>query len=241
MKMAFAGMMDQEMDSKTTMSQVYAFEGGADGKTKFTITTTDLKMEGESMAAMGGGEPDLSGIKRATIVGYFDEMGRTDGVAINGMEEGDMMAASMLTLTKELYRQVGFFGFNFPEQAVMVGSKWATKLNFGESLTAMSMGFLSNPKGDVPVEMEVLGFETVDGMPCVKVKSFSDGKVTFEMNMPGMDASNGNMTMTTVVNAWFNLANGMLVKSDAESASVIDMGMMTITQKSTSTSVVKKA
>jgi hypothetical protein len=65
-----------------------------------------------------------------------------------------------------------------------------------------------------------------------------DGKVTFDVNAPGMETS-GNMTVTSLTHAWFNLATGMLVKSEAESANVIDMGMMTINQTTKTVSSAK--
>lgn len=229
LKMSFSGMMDQESTSKTTIDQVYSFQPGSDGTTTFTLNTTGLKMEGESMAEMAGGGMDTDSIKKAVLSGTFDARGNVSGIKLEGVAEDDMMANMVLTMSKEVYKQVGLFGFNFPEAEVEVGTKWTSKLNFADILPSQSMGFLSNAKGDVPVTMEVVAFETVNGVACVKIKSLTDGKVTFDVNAPGMEAS-GNMTTTSLTHAWFNLANGMLVKSETEGANVIDMGMMTINQ-----------
>jgi hypothetical protein len=237
LKMAFSGMMDQESNSKSTVDQVFTFEAAQDGKTKFQLNTTALKIEGESMAEMAGGG-NVDGIKNAVLTGYFDSRGATSDVQVSGLAEDDMMGNMILTMAKELYKQIGFFGFQFPEQEVGVGSKWDSQLDFSELLSSQSMGFLTNAKGAVPVTMEVVAFEPVEGVPCVKIKSLMDGKVTFDVNAPGMETS-GNMTVTSLTHAWFNLATGMLVKSEAESANVIDMGMMTINQTTKTVSSAK--
>ncbi|MGE0001257.1 MAG: hypothetical protein AB7F50_07645 [Fimbriimonadaceae bacterium] len=227
-KMVFAGVMDDTMDSTTSIAQTFSFEPADGGKTKFTVATTDFKMEGGMMDQMGG---DTNSVKKATLTGMFDDRGATTDVALNGVQEGDMMATMVMMQPKEMFKQVGFFGVVFPEEAVSVGSKWNGTLNFAEILSSQSMGFLQNAKGEIPIENEVVAFESVDGMGCVKIKSFMDGKVTFDVAAPGMESS-GNMTLTGVTHAWYSLADGLLVKSESSSASVIDMGVMTINQSS---------
>lgn len=229
-KMVFAGMMDETMDSTTSIAQTFTFEPADAGKTKFTVSTTDFKMEGGMMEQMGGGG-DTTSVKNATLTGKFDDRGKTIDVALNGVQDGDMVATMVMMQPKEMYKQVGFFGVVFPEEAVSVGSKWNGSLDFAEILSSQSMGFLQNAKGAIPIENEVVAFESVDGMDCVKIKSFMDGKVTFDVAAPGME-STGNMTLTGVTHSWYSLADGLLVKSESSSASVIDMGMMTINQSS---------
>ncbi|MCC6403494.1 MAG: hypothetical protein IT207_05740 [Fimbriimonadaceae bacterium] len=237
-KMTFSGAMDESMDSTTSLSQVYSFEPAADEKTKFTLNTTEFKIEGGMAEQMGGG--DTNSVKKATLSGLFDARGLTSDIVLAGVQDGDMLATMVMIQPREMYKQIGFFGFAFPEEPVSVGSKWESKLNFADILAAQSMGFLQNAKGEIPVQNEVIAFETVDGIECAKIKSFLDGKVTFDVAAPGMESS-GNMTMTGVTNAWFSLADGLLVKSESSSASVIDMGMMTINQASETKTTAKRS
>lgn len=235
-KMTFSGLMDETMDSTMMLVQQYSFEPGEEGKTKFTVSTTDVKLEGGMMDQAGG---DPNSIKKVTMTGTVDDRGTTSSIALNGMEEGDMMAGMVMMMPKEMFSQSGFFGLTFPEEAVSVGSKWSAKINFANILAAQSMGFLQNAKGEIPLDHEVLAFEAVDGVDCVKVKSFMDGKFTFDVAAPGME-STGSMTITGVTTAWYSLADGLLVKSESSSASVIDMGMMTINQASESKTTSKR-
>jgi hypothetical protein len=210
MKMAFSGMMEQEINSKTTVTQKVGFAAGDSGWTKFDIQTTDVKMEGDSMAAAMGQGPSAEDIAKAVkevkIAGEFDETGKTRNVAITGLNEGDFSARGIVESDFQALAQLGFMGLNWPKDPVKVGSKWTSEFDFAKILEANSMGFLTNIVGKMPVEFEVLGFEQIDGKTYAKVKSFMDGKVTFDVAQAG---STGNMTVTSVGTTWVDVTDGV--------------------------------
>ena len=233
-KMAFTGPMDQEMKTKTTLVQNYKFDKGPEGWWTFDIQTADFKMDGDAGMPQMGGDPAtmIESVKKVKVGGEVNALGKTRNVKVAGDDSLDMMTKGMMASIVEQLMQVGFMSLNFPEAAVGVGTKWKADFDMAKVLEANSGGFLSNAKGNVPLEFEVLGFETVDGKKTAKIQVFSDGKVTFDSSMGG----SGTMSTTSKGNLWIDLATGLAMKSDTKMANNIDVaGQINIAQEMTIT------
>lgn len=229
-KMAFTGPMEQEIKTKTTMLQNYKFDKSDEGWWKFDIETADFKMEGDAGMPGMAGDPQsmIDAVKKVKLGGEVNNLGKTRNVKVAGDDSLDMMTKGMIATMAEHLTQVGFMAMVFPEAAVSVGTKWKAEFNMAKVMEANGGGFLTNAKGDVPIEFEVLGFEEVNGKKAVKVQVFSDGKVTFDSSMGG----SGTMATTSKGNLWLDLATGLPIKSDTKMANNIDIGgMMNIAQE----------
>lgn len=229
-KMAFTGPIEQEMSTKSTMVQAYKFDAGADGWWKIAMTTVDFKMEGGM--DMPGMQTDpaqiLDAVKKVKVTAEVNNLGQARNVKMEGDQDLDMTTKGMTASMSEYLSQIGFMGLQFPEESLAVGSKWSKSFDMAKILEANSGGFLSNAKGTMPVEFEVLGFEDVNGVKTAKIQVFSDGKVTFDSQMGG----SGTMSTTSKGNVWVNVANGLPIKSDTKMANNIDIGgQMNITQE----------
>jgi hypothetical protein len=239
-KMAFSGMMDQTINSKSKMGQSLSFEGGEGGWLKFVIATTEFSMESDGQMGPAPVDPAemAEQIKKVKIVGEVNELGQSRGVGIVNEENLDQMSKSVMSSTVASMSQLGFMGVSFPEGGLSVGQTWDKEFDMAKVVEDNSMGFLSNVQGKMPVKFEVLGFEEVGGSKVVKMKSFMDGKVTFDVSMMG---STGNMTTTSVGHIWIDLATGLVVKAESEMANMMDMGQLTIQQETKINTVVSKA
>lgn len=221
-KMAFTGPMDQTMETKTTMVQNYKFDKGPEGWLTFDVSVGEFKMEGD--AGMPGMAPDadamVAAIKKVKLGGQVNNLGKTKDVKMSGDTDLDMMTKGMMAAALESMNQVGFMAISFPEAPVGVGSKWKTDFDMAKILEANGGGFLSNAKGVVPMEFEVLAFEDVNGKKTAKIQVFTDGKVTFDSQMGG----SGTMSTTSKGSMWLDLATGLIVKTDTKMANNIDIG-----------------
>lgn len=229
-KMAFTGPIEQEMNTKTTMVQAYKFDQGTDGWWKVALTTVDFKMDGD--AGMPGMSADpaaiLDAVKKVKISAEINNLGQARNVKLEGDQDLDMMTKGMTASVSEYLAQIGFMGVQFPEEAVGVGTKWKKEFDMAKILEANGGGFLSNAKGMMPIEFEVLGFEDVNGVKAAKIQIFTDGKVTFDSQMGG----SGTMSTTSKGTTWINVATGLPIKSETKMANNIDIGgQMNISQE----------
>jgi|GEM_PF-1731930 len=221
-KMAFTGPMEQEMKTKTTMVQNYKFDKSEEGWWKFDVFTSDFKMDGDAGIPGMGGDPTtmVEAVKKVKFGGEVNNLGKTRNVKVSGDESLDMMTKGMMATMVENLTQIGFLAIMFPEAAVGVGTKWKAEFDMAKVMEANGGGFLTNAKGMVPIEFEVLSFEDLAGKKVVKIQVFSDGKVTFDSSMGG----SGTMSTTSKGNLWIDLATGLPVKSDTKLANNIDIG-----------------
>lgn len=229
-KMSFTGPIDQSMNTKTTMVQAYKFDKGDEGWWKFDLSTTDIKLEGDQGMPGMNADPSamVESVKKVKVSGDVNNLGKTRNVKVGGDDQLDMMTKGLVASNIEYLTQIGFLSITFPEAPVSVGTKWKSDFDMAKILEANGGGFLTNAKGVVPIEFEVLGFEDLDGVKTAKIQVFLDGKVTFDSSMGG----SGTMTTTSKGNMWLNLATGLPVKSDTKLANNIDIGgQMTITQE----------
>jgi hypothetical protein len=238
-KMSFAGMMEQTVNSTTTLGQSLVFQQGEGGWLKFEILTTEFSMESDGQMGPMPVDPATIGeqLKKTKIIGEVDERGQSRGVTLSNAEELDQMGKSILTSTVASTAQLGFMGVAFPEEGLTVGQTWDKEFDMAQIVEDNSMGFLSNVQGKIPVKFEVAGFEDVSGSRTVKIKSFMDGSVTFDVSMMG---SQGNMNMTSVGHVWIDLATGLVVKAETEMANTMDMGQLTIQQETKVSTAVRK-
>ncbi|MCW5936210.1 MAG: hypothetical protein KIT11_02750 [Fimbriimonadaceae bacterium] len=241
MKMSFSGMMDREMKMKTDTSQNIDFGADADGWSKFTITTTDIKMAGDDPGQGMGGDPQdmVDGLKKVKIVGEVNQRGGTRNVQLADADSLDPMSQGAMVRSVEQFTQLGFFGLEFPEDDVSVGTKWSKEMDMKKLLEASMMGMAQDIQGKLPTTFEVEGFEDVDGQPHAKVKFFSDGKATFNINVGSGDTA-GSMSITVLGHSWISLGTGMPTKSVSETALMIDMGMLQIQQEMKSEAKISK-
>ncbi len=231
---SISGPTDQEMKNKTTMVQTFKFEEGTEGWVKFGVETTDFKMEGDSMDMGGGTDPDqiAAMAKKVKLTGEVNDRGATRNVAISGADDLDMTSKQMMTSVADRMSQIGFMEMFFPDEAISVGSTWKRELDLAKTLS--SIPFFQNVKGTAPVEFTVEAFEKVGDKDTVKIKVFTDGKVTFELSMGG--GGDGNMSLTSNGEVWVDLATGLPIKSTGKMANDIDFGMGHMQQQMTITS-----
>ena len=221
-KMAFTGAVDQEMNTKTTMIQDYKFDQSGEGWWKFDLSTRDFKLDGDATMPGAASDPSamIEAVKKVKVGGEVNSVGKARNVKIDGQDSLDPMTKGMIAATIEYLQQIGFMSIVFPEAPVAVGTKWKTDFDMSKILEANGGGFLTNAKGNVPIEFEVLGFEDVDGKKAAKIQVFHDGKVTFDSTMGG----SGTMTTTSKGNLWIDLATGLPLKGDTKLANNIDIG-----------------
>ncbi len=241
MKMAFSGMMDREMTTKSTVSQTLKFDAGEGAWLKFTLSTSDFKTEGEQMMEGMGPSPDemAAAFKNVRTVGEVGPNGGTRNVKLEGTDGLDMMTKGMVTRIVEGVSQLGLLGLTFPDGPVEVGTEWKANFDMAKTLGDSMMGMAQDVKGDFPYVFTVEAFEAVDGAPHAKVKVFTDGKATFRVQGPGGEGD-GNMTMTSLGHMWIDLATGLPTKSATEMAMTIDIGMLQITQEMKIDTTLKK-
>lgn len=229
-KFALTGPADQEFKTKTTFTQDFKFDAGADGWFTFVATTTEFKNEGDAMDMGGVGmtpEDIAAAIKKVKMNGEVNSQGTTRNIAVAGDDGLDMMSKQMMTGISDQMSQLGFFSMSYPEDAIAVGAKWTKPYDLSKSLAAIP--FFSNVKGSAPTEYTLEAFEVIDGVEVARIKTFTDGKATFELSMGG--GGSGSMTTTASGLVWVNLATGIPVKSDSKVASTIDFGMGNMQQE----------
>lgn len=220
--MTFSGMMDSNMATKTTMTQAYKFDKAEEGWWKFDLSTTDFKLDGDLGMPGMASDPTamIEAVKKVKVGGEVNNLGKARNVKVGGDDSLDMMTKGMMAANIEYLSQVGFMSILFPEAPVAVGTKWKSDFDMSKIMEANGGGFLTNAKGNVPIEFEVLAFEEVEGKKAVKIQVFSDGKVTFDSQGGG----SGTMTTTSKGNLWLDLATGLPIKSDTKLANNIDVG-----------------
>ncbi len=229
-KFALTGVGDQEFKTKTTFGQDFSFENGTDGWLKFTATTTEFKSEGDQMDMGGAGvspEDIAAAVKKVKFSGEVNNLGSTRNIALANDDGLDMMTKQMMSSITDQMSQLGFFAMSFPEDGVAVGTKWKKDYDLAKSLAGIP--FFSNVKGASPTEYTVEAFETVEGKNTARIKTFSDGKATFELSMGG--GGSGSLTTTSSGMVWVDLETGLPVKSETKLASTIDFGMGTMQQE----------
>ncbi len=215
-----------EMTLKTVQSiQALSVKEGWT-KTKVTYGKCEMAVDAAMPVPLDAAQAAAQ-LDGSTMTVEVDPLGKTRNPVMAYAKSADESTKQMAGQMLAGANQGGFLGNTYPEQPVGVGDKWTIEIDMSKSPAAKANPMITSVSGKLPMTYEVLGFEKVDGVNCIKLKTTSSGKITMEMAAPGVDKAE------TVIKgegtAWIELATGLVFKAEGKSVSDTDLGMMKMT------------
>ena len=178
-------VMGQTIEVATDGSSRYGFRtiGVVDGNLQLEVSIDGMSIDISS--PQGSITPDLSGIMGKSFKMILSPQGNEMDTSEAAKLEYEMMAGQTRNL------QSGFQTVfpDLPLTAVKIGDSWPSYAVIEEKSDTNAV------KIEMEMENTLLGFETIDGLECVKIESKISGSVTGEGTQQGMNlATSGDLT-----------------------------------------------
>jgi hypothetical protein len=218
-------VMGQGMDMEMEIAQTTTVVSQKDGWTTLLVVTDSMKATGDAAGQVSSALENVKGVVMRLDV---DEFGVTRNIALENADKMDQMTRSMMEGSLQGAQAVGFMGFQFPKAGVKVGSTWNATIDAAKFMGMNEM--ITSVNGTIPVRFEVLGFENLDGVRNVKIKTTINGTMTMALATPAGDM-NATMKMDSTTTSWVEVATGFLTKSEGTAQNDSDFGLGTMTQQ----------
>lgn len=232
-----SGMMTQTIKANVSTTQKMTFGATTEGWSKVGIENqevsfkTDAEMPGMDVAAAE------KAMKEMTFEMEVNEKGEIRNYKMVKGSKEDAAMAMMLTQGQDIMSQVGLNGISFPEGDIAVGTKWSKEVDITKMMNDNSMGMMTAKDAKLPMAYEVIAIKTVDGKEVAVIKMTSDATIALELAIPGAEGP-GKVRMISDSLFTVDLATGMVTKVTGTMNSTSDLGIITVTSKSTNEMVV---
>ena len=222
-------MMGQTSETVVTTTQVMKVLEQSDGWTKMRVTTEELEMSGDELP---GVTDAMSAMKDVSYTFDVNENGLTRRIVLENADALDPMVRQTISGSMRGQNAVGFMGVHFPKGSIVVGSSWDVKIDADKLFETNEM--ITDVDGEIEVEFEVLGFESLDGKRHIKIKSVSEGEIAMALETPG-GAFEAIVTMDAESTYWIDVADGTVTKMVSEGTLENDFGVGTMFQDTSTT------
>jgi hypothetical protein len=214
------GGQDVNTDTQSTLEFTVKPKSVKDGTFGITVTVDGMSIK--LVGPQGDQSPTLTDIPGKSFDMSVTRLGK----------ESDVSGASAITYvmgtaTRDLSSSFQAFFPDLPDRAVKPGDTWPSQ----DSVTQKSSS------GDIFINTKnantVDGFETVDGVECVRVKTATTGTLKGNLEEGGASLALDG-TVTSTATWYFAVKQGFLVKSDSKGSFV---GTVTVAQANMTISV----
>jgi len=232
-----SGMMTQTIKANVSTTQKMTFGATTEGWSKVGIENqevsfkTDAEMPGMDVAAAE------KAMKEMTFEMEVNEKGEIRNYKMVKGSKEDAAMAMMLTQGQDIMSQVGLNGISFPEGDIAVGTKWSKEVDITKMMNDNSMGMMTAKDAKLPMAYEVVAIKTVEGKEVAEIRMTSDATIALELAIPGAEGP-GKVRMISDSLFTVDLATGMVTKVTGTMNSTSDLGIITVTSKSTNEVVV---